>query len=93
MDFYNSKVKGEESNAILKEMMGFSMTISEEVEYYSHCDYQTAIASIVLASNELFTIVVSPTGSGKTWIQGLIAYYHCIKGEEVTIVEPNEALR
>ena len=38
-------------------------------------------------------IVVSPTGSGKTWVQGLIAKYLCEQGQRVIIVEPNEQLR
>lgn len=37
--------------------------------------------------------MTAPTGSGKTWIQGLIAKYYCCQGKGVTIVEPNEILR
>ncbi len=37
--------------------------------------------------------MTSPNGSGKTWIQGLIAKYMCQKNQGVTVVEPNEDLR
>jgi len=33
-----------------------------------------------------------PTGSGKTWIQALIAKYFLKKEKSVTIVEPNNTL-
>ena len=47
---------------------------------------------MVLSHNQDFTIVVSPTGSGKTWIMGLIAKYFCNQGRKVVVVEPNENL-
>lgn len=37
--------------------------------------------------------MTAPTGSGKTWIQGLIAKYYCLNGQRVTVVEPNQTLR
>ena len=51
---------------------------------YRHSELQAAIAGIVVSQDSPFVIVVSPTGSGKTWIQGLVA-----KGVE--IVGPIEA--
>jgi reverse gyrase len=33
-----------------------------------------------------------PTGSGKTWVQGLLAKYLCSNGKRVAIIEPNLAL-
>jgi 16S rRNA A1518/A1519 N6-dimethyltransferase RsmA/KsgA/DIM1 with predicted DNA glycosylase/AP lyase activity len=33
-----------------------------------------------------------PTGSGKTWVQGIISKYYCKLGKRVTIIEPNEDL-
>lgn len=38
-------------------------------------------------------VVELPTGSGKTWIQGLIAKYYCLQNKKVTIIEPNKNLR
>jgi reverse gyrase len=38
------------------------------------------------------TIVVSPTGSGKTWVQAIIAKYFCSKDKKVVLVEPNKNL-
>jgi reverse gyrase len=34
-----------------------------------------------------------PTGSGKTWIQGILAKYYCLAGKTVTIIEPNDFLQ
>lgn len=34
-----------------------------------------------------------PTGSGKTWIQGLVARYFCDNGKKVIVVEPTETLK
>ena len=47
---------------------------------------------MVISHNQDFTIVVSPTGSGKTWIQGLVAKYFCNLGKKIVVVEPNEML-
>jgi superfamily II DNA or RNA helicase len=33
-----------------------------------------------------------PTGSGKTWVQALIAKYFMLKEKPVTIIEPNDNL-
>jgi hypothetical protein len=52
----------------LEEMMEISKLMSERVEDYRHSSFQAAIAGIVASQNSLFSIVVSPTGSGKTWI-------------------------
>lgn len=67
--------------------------MSEDAPDYRHCHLQAAIAGIILSHDKPFTIVVSPTGSGKTWIQGLVAKYFCNQGKKVVIVEPNDALR
>ena len=67
--------------------------MSEEVEDYHHCEYQAAVAAATLSNNDPLIVVVSPTGSGKTWMQGLIAKYHCNQRQRVTVVEPNEVLR
>ena len=74
-------------------MVDLSILVSEEVDGYHHCGYQSAVAAIATSHKNSFIIVVSPTGSGKTWMQGLIAKYHCEQGKRVTVVEPNELLR
>ena len=63
------------------------------MEEYRHSDYQCAVAGIALSQDTPFTIVVSPTASGKTWIQGLIAKHFCVMGKKVAVVEPTEELR
>lgn len=77
----------------LATMVDLSKLVSEEVDGYRHCEYQAAVAAIAASHPDQFIIVVSPTGSGKTWMQGLIAKYHCEQGKQVTVVEPNELLR
>lgn len=52
----------------LMDMFKLSHSISDEVEDYRHSELQSAIAGIVASHAKPFTIVVSPTGSGKTWI-------------------------
>jgi superfamily II DNA or RNA helicase len=37
-------------------------------------------------------VIDMPTGSGKTWVQALIAKHYLQLGKKVTIVEPNENL-
>jgi reverse gyrase len=76
----------------LEEMYEMSLQMAQDCEDYRHCELQAAIAGIIASYNKPFVIAVSPTGSGKTWIQGLLAKYHCIKGKRVTVVEPNEML-
>jgi superfamily II DNA or RNA helicase len=57
-----------------------SKEVSDDVIDYRHNDLQAAIAGVVVTKRKQFTIVVSPTGSGKTWIQGLVAKYYCTLG-------------
>ena len=76
----------------LDELIALSNAVSEMHEEYRHNHLQAAIAGVCLAQPENFIIVSSPTGSGKTWIQGLIAKHYALKGERVTVVEPNEQL-
>lgn len=73
-------------------MYVLSKRISGEVEDYRHSELQAAIAGIIVSHDRQFTVVVSPTGSGKTWIQGIIAKYYCHHGKKVVVVEPNELL-
>ena len=74
-------------------MLNISIDLSEEIDLYKHCEYQAMIAACILSQKAKFIIATVPTGSGKTWIQGLIAKYYCTKGEIVSIVEPNDTLK
>ena len=76
----------------LDSIIALSKSVSEEVEDYRHSDFQSCIAGIIISHNQDFTVVISPTGSCKTWIQGLVAKYFCNKGKKVVIVEQNETL-
>ena len=77
----------------LKTIVDMSKEMSEEVEGYHHCEYQAAVAAVSLCHQDHLVVVVSPTGSGKTWMQGLIAKYHCSQRKRVTVIEPNDVLR
>ena len=37
-------------------------------------------------------MAVAPTGSGKTWVQGLVAKHFYRLGQKVVVVEPTDAL-
>jgi ERCC4-related helicase len=71
-------------------MIKISKSLSESDEGYRHSEYQSMIAACSLSSDKAFKIISVPTGSGKTWIQGLISKYYCLKDQPVTIIEPNE---
>jgi reverse gyrase len=73
-------------------MQLLSRQISEDVGEYRHSDLQAAIAGVIISHNKPVSIVISPTGSGKTWIQGIVAKHYCRLGERVLIVEPNDLL-
>ena len=49
-------------------MNEISIAMSKEVSEYRHSEMQVAMASITLSTKSPFVIVVSPTGSGKTWV-------------------------
>lgn len=89
-EFYKKEISALGNSVSLDEVIDLSKSISEEVKEYRHSDWQSAIAAIVLSHNSRFKIVVSPTGSGKTWIQGIIAKYYCSIGKRVVIIEPNK---
>ena len=74
-------------------MLALSRTLSDLVPEYRHIEYQAALAGIAISHGSLISIVVSPTGSGKTWMQALIAKYYCKQGKRVVIVEPSHNLR
>jgi superfamily II DNA or RNA helicase len=77
----------------LENFTKLSQSISSEIESYKHCAYQSAVAGIIVNTNKKFMIVTMPTGSGKTWIQGVIAKYYCSLGKSVAIIEPSDELR
>ena len=77
MEFFQETTKGLQEVVPLKAMVDLSEEMSKEVEGYHHCEYQAAVSAICLSNQDPLLVVVSPTGSGKTWMQGLIALYHC----------------
>ena len=90
--YYETEVSTLENPVPLDEMRRLSKQVSDEVEDYRHSELQAAIAGIIVSNDKEFTIAVSPTGSGKTWIQGLVAKYFCNQGKRVVVVEPNDLL-
>jgi superfamily II DNA or RNA helicase len=78
VSFFQDITQGLKEVIPLKTILDLSKEMSEEVEDYHHCEYQAAIAATTLSNQDNLILVVSPTGSGKTWMQGLIAKYHCV---------------
>lgn len=68
VEFYQSMTHGLQDVISLQAAIDLSKAVSDEVETYHHCEFQAAVAAIVLSNSSQFTVVVSPTGSGKTWI-------------------------
>jgi len=66
--------------------------VEDKCETYQHNPYQCAVAAVILSSPGSFKLIDMPTGSGKTWIQALIAKHFLMKSKPVTIVEPNDYL-
>jgi superfamily II DNA or RNA helicase len=66
--FYDDETRGLNDVVPLDEMMNISKEMSIEVDDYRHSNFQAAIAGIAASQKSPFSIVVSPTGSGKTWI-------------------------
>jgi superfamily II DNA or RNA helicase len=54
--------------------------MARDVEDYRHCEYQAAMAAIIASRPGKVTVAVAPTGSGKTWVQGLVAKHFCRLG-------------
>ena len=67
-DLYKELTETLAAPATLDSMIALSKEVSAEVEDYRHNDLQSCIASVVIYHKQDFTVVVSPTGSGKTWI-------------------------
>jgi len=66
--FYEERTKGAENPVPLDTMNELSKNLSSEVPDYRHSKLQASIAGVVVSHGKKFTIVISPTGSGKTWI-------------------------
>ena len=64
----------------LDEMNKISHDLSENIGIYRHCEYQSMIAAAIVSQVKDFVVATVPTGSGKTWIQGLVAKYFCLRG-------------
>jgi superfamily II DNA or RNA helicase len=92
IEFYSTHVAKLEEPVALEEMQQLSKQLSEDVGEYRHNELQAALAGVIVSHNKPVTIVVSPTGSGKTWIEGMVAKHYCNGGERVLIIEPNELL-
>jgi reverse gyrase len=90
--FFEERVKDCELVVSLDDMVAISKDIASEVVDYRHSYYQAAIAGVILSNAAAVTVAVAPTGSGKTWIQGLVAKYYCRLGKKVVVVEPSEML-
>jgi superfamily II DNA or RNA helicase len=91
-NFYKSETSALEHVVPLVDMFKLSLNVSDEAGDYRHSELKAAIAGILVSNNKQFTIVISPTGSGKTWIQGLLAKYYCQQGKRVVVIEPNVQL-
>ena len=83
---------GEEVVVALDCMLSLSQVMARDVEDYRHCEYQAAMAAVIASRPGKVTVAVAPTGSGKTWVQGLVAKHFCSLGQKVVVVEPTDAL-
>ena len=95
IEFYNNKrmelkLKGE---SMLDEFILVSEALSQLCKSYKHNLYQCVVACILFEFKEFPLVAVLPTGSGKTWIQGILALYHLQQDQKVTLIEPNIKLR
>lgn len=77
LELYTEMTKSLASKVEIEAIEQLSKDLSEKIIQYKHCKYQCAISAVILSHNDPFLIVICPTGSGKTWIQGLIAKYYC----------------
>ena len=77
----------------LEKITEVSRIIEQEQPLYMQSNYQICITAVVASKNYQTAVVEMPTGSGKTWVQCLLAKYYCSLGKKVTIIEPNERLK
>ena len=73
-------------------MLDLSKLVANKIPHYRHNEFQGAVAGACISVGASLTIVVQPTGSGKTWVQAPIAKYFCSQGKRVLLVEPTLAL-
>lgn len=67
-EIYKTHTHDAQDKVTLDSLLNISVTLSNQTKDYQHCQYQSALASIIVSYTDPFLIVVSPTGSGKTWI-------------------------
>jgi len=67
-ELYNEMTGGIEGPVELEVMNRLSKAMSIDAEEYRHSELQAVIAAIILSVKSEFVIVISPTGSGKTWV-------------------------
>lgn len=90
--FYKDRTQDCDSVIPLKQMFSISTSVANDVIDYRHCEYQAAVAGVIASQQGQVIVAVQPTGSGKTWVQGLVAKHFCNLGKKVVVVEPNEML-
>ena len=66
--FCTKSTEGIVNPVALADMIELSKVLNKEVEDYRHSNYQSAMAGIAISKPKLLTVVVAPTGSGKTWV-------------------------
>ena len=76
-DLYTSFAKYADEPIALDTMHTISVEVSDVVDTYRHCEYQSMIAASIVSQKSNFIVATVPTGSGKTWIQALVAKYFC----------------
>ena len=92
LEFYDAQSKDQMEPVSLESMLDISKSLTNKVPEYRHNHFQGAVAGICISRGARLSIVVAPTGSGKTWVQALIAKYFCNQGKRVVLVEPNNQL-
>jgi superfamily II DNA or RNA helicase len=80
MEFYKKHTSNLSDAVPLQEVLDVSLKVSSEVASYRHSPYQAAVAATIASISKNFIIVIMPTGSGKTWVQGILSKYYCSKG-------------
>lgn len=78
-EIYKENIKDDDHAVSIEDVISISKDMNDNGDTYRHSDYQCMIAACATSMMNHFKIVVVPTGSGKTWMQGLIAKYHCLR--------------
>ena len=79
----------------LDEIMELSIKIADMPGIlYRHDPYQATIAAIEIALGQRYTLLILPTNCGKTFVGGIIGYYHMhTLKKSVMFVSPNDDLK